>query len=341
MLNILELQEKLTAVALPSGFEAPQGKILADLARPLVDQVWTDAIGNVFCRKKGKGKGLMFAAHMDVIGLMVTFVDDKGFLRFEPIGGHSPAGLIGITVRLESGVRGTIRNDATADVYKNNYHAVDVHDLFIDIGAESREEAEELAPIGSVAVFDYKPVMVSGSTMMTPYADDLCSCAALLIAMEELQGVETENDLTFVFTVQEEVGLRGAQPAAWDVRPYMGIAVDVTRTGDTPGEIDGQRMVVALGKGPAIKHKDASVQCNPQVIAHLEKAAKAARIAVQSEVLLAGGTDTLAIQRSREGVLSGCVSLPCRNIHTPGEMVDLKDVEQAGKLLAAAAKIAL
>ncbi len=341
MLNILELQEKLTAVALPSGFEAPQGKLLADLARPYVDEVWTDAIGNVFCHKKGPGKRLMFAAHMDVIGLMVTFFDDMGFLRFEPIGGHSSAGLIGTTVRLESGVCGTIRSDATADVYKHNYQAVDIHDLFIDIGAESREEALELAPMGSVCVFDAKPVMAAGTAMMTPYADDLCSCISLLLAMEELQGQPVENDLYFVFTVQEEVGLRGAQPAAWDVDPYMGIAVDVTRTGDTPGELDGQRMQVALGKGPAVKHKDGSVECNYQVVEHLEKAARAAKIPFQSEVLLAGGTDTLAMQRSRTGVLSGCVSLPCRNIHTPGEIVDLKDVEKAGKLLASAAKITL
>ncbi len=341
MLNIFELQEKLTAVALPSGFEAPQGKLLAQLARPFVDEVRQDAIGNVYCRKKGPGKRMLFAAHMDVIGLMVTFVDEQGFLRFEPIGGHSPAGLIGATVRLESGVRGTIRPDATADVYKHGYHEVDIHDLFIDIGAESQQEAEELAPIGSVCVFDTKPVMVAGDTLMTPYADDLCSCISLLLAMEELQGEQTENDLYFVFTVQEEVGLRGAKPAAWDVQPDMGIAVDVTRTGDTSGETDGQRMQVALGKGPTVKRKDSSVQCNPQVVEHLQKAAKAAKIAVQTEVLLAGGTDTAAIQKSRAGVLSGAVSLPCRNIHTPGEMVDLNDVEKTGKLLAAAARIAL
>ncbi len=341
MLNILELQKELAAVALPSGFEAPQGKLLAELARPYVDEVWSDAIGNVYCHKKGPGKRLMFAAHMDVIGLMVTFVDDKGFLRFEPIGGHSPAGLIGLTVRLESGVRGTVRPDATADVYKHGYHAVDIHDLFIDIGAESQEEAEQLAPIGSVCMFDAPTVMVAGSTMMTPYADDLSSCLSLLIALENLQDTQVENDLYFVFTVQEEVGLRGAKPAAWDVQPYMGIAVDVTRTGDTPGETDGQRMQVALGKGPTIKLKDASVQCNYQVVEHLQKAAKNGKIPTQMEVLLAGGTDTAAIQKSREGVLSGCVSLPCRNIHTPGEMVSLKDVENAGLLLAEAARIAL
>ena len=340
MLNILELQKQLVEVALPSGFEKPQGKLLAQWAKPFVDEVFFDALGNVYCHKKGPGKRMMFPAHMDVIGMMITFVDDKGFLRFEPIGGHSPAGLIGITVRLESGVRGTIRADAAADVFKHGFGDVDVHDLYIDIGAESKEEAEELAPIGSVCMFD-APTTLQGDALITPYADDLCGCIALLIAMEELKDTQVENDLWFVFTVQEEVGLRGAKPAAWDVQPQMGIAVDVTRTGDTSGEIDGQRMQVALGKGPTVKIKDSSVQCNPQVIEHLRKAAKENKIPYQDEILLAGGTDTAAVQKTRAGILSGCVSIPCRNIHAPGEIVSVKDVENVGKLLAAAAKIAL
>ena len=341
MLNILELQKQLVEVALPSGFEKPQGKLLAELAKPYVDEVFSAALGNVYCHKKGPGKRMMFPAHMDVIGMMITFVDDKGFLRFEPIGGHGPAGLIGITVRLESGVRGTIRADAAADVYKHGFGDVDVHDLYIDIGAESKEEAEELAPIGSVCMFDAPTTMGAGNTMISPYTDDLCGCIALLIAMEELKDTQVENALRFVFTVQEEVGLRGAKPAAWDVQPHMGIAVDVTRTGDTSGEIDGQRMQVVLGKGPTVKIKDSSVQCNPQVIEHLRKAAKENKIPYQDEILLAGGTDTAAVQKTRAGILSGCVSIPCRNIHAPAEIVDLKDVENVGKLLAAAAKIAL
>ena len=341
MLNILELQKQLVEVALPSGFEKPQGKLLAELAKPYVDEVFSDALGNVYCHKKGPGKRMMFPAHMDVIGMMITFVDDKGFLRFEPIGGHSPAGLIGITVRLESGVRGTIRADAAADVYKHGFGDVDVHDLYIDIGAESKDEAEALAPIGSVCMFDAPTTMGAGNTMISPYTDDLCGCIALLIAMEELKDTQVENDLWFVFTVQEEVGLRGAKPAAWDVQPDMGIAVDVTRTGDTSGEIDGQRMQVALGKGPTVKIKDSSVQCNPQVIEHLRKAAKENKIPYQDEILLAGGTDTAAVQKTRAGILSGCVSIPCRNIHAPAEIVSVKDVENVGKLRAAAAKIAL
>ena len=174
--------------------------------------------------------------------------------------------------------------------------------------------------------------------LMTPYADDLSACIALLMTMEQLKDETPVNDLYFVFTVQEEVGLRGAKAAAWEVNPDLGIAVDVTRTGDTPADLKGQRMQVALGKGPTVKRKDSSVQCNPQVVELLEKAAKAAKIPFQTEVLLAGGTDTAAVQKSRSGVLSGCVSIPCRNIHAPAEIVSIKDVENVSRLLAAVAQ---
>jgi endoglucanase len=147
------------------------------------------------------------------------------------------------------------------------------------------------------------------------------------------------NDLYFVFSVQEEVGCRGAKAAAWHIDPDFGIALDVTRTGDAPSDAENTRMAVRVGAGPTVKVKDSSLLCNPQVIAHLRAAAKKARIPYQDEVLPAGGTDSAAMQRTREGILSGCVSIPTRNIHTPGEIVSIKDVQQAGKLIAAACEL--
>lgn len=338
MEHILELQQQLVSAALPSGFEAPQAALLESLARPLVDETRRDAIGNLYCHKKGPGKKLMFVAHMDVIGFLITFVDDNGFLRFEPIGGHTPSGLIGASVRLESGACGAIFADAAADVTRHGWQDTDIHDLYIDIGASSREEAEEKAPIGSVAVFDAQPQPVAEDRMLTPYADDLSACIALLQAMELLKEAHLQNDLTFVFSVQEEVGLRGAKPAAWEVRPDLAIALDVTATGDTPGEQDGQRMQVSLGCGPTIKLKDSSVECDRQAVEHLREAARSAGILWQDEILLVGGTDTAAVQKTRGGILSGCISIPCRNIHTPGEIVSLRDVDQAAALVAAAAE---
>lgn len=339
MMDIFELQKQLSASALPSGYERPQAKLLADLAAPYVDEVFTDTLGNVICHKKGSGKKLMIAAHMDVIGLMITFVDDRGFLRFEPMGGHQAAQLIGTTVRLESGIRGSIWADSDAGLREKAFADVDIHDLFIDIGAKRREEAEKLAPIGSYCVFDAPAVQMPGGNLMTPYADDLSGCIAILLAMEQLK--KSENDLYFVFTVQEEVGCRGAVAAAWRIEPYMGIAVDVCSTGDTPENKVYLRNRVRLGGGPAVKLKDGGMQCNPQAVEHLHRAAEQAGITVQDEILLGGTTDARSMQKSRAGVLSGCVSIPCRNVHSPAEMVNVKDIEEAGRLLAAAAQASI
>lgn len=339
MQKILDLQRQLLKVCMPSGLETPQAKLLAELAEPYVDEVYTDRLGNVICHKKGNGKKLMIPAHMDVIGMMITDVDERGFLRFEPIGGHSAYALIGAAVRTESGVRGSIWPDKDAKIYEKTPGEVDIHDLFIDIGAKSREEAVSLAPIGSVCVFDAQPVMLQGDNMMTPYADDLSGCIALLLAMEQVK--ETPNDVYFVFTVQEEVGCRGAGTAAYFVEPYMGISVDVTVAADTPEFLPHQRNRVRLGHGPAVKLKDGGMRSNPQAVSHLHQAAENAGILWQDEILLGGTTDARAMQSSRNGVLSSCVSIPCRYVHTPGEIVNLRDIEQAGKLLAAAAMLEL
>lgn len=337
MLNVFELQEKLVACALPSGFESRQAKVLAELAKPYVDEVTIDTLGNVICHKKGPGKKLMMPAHMDVIGFMVTFIDKRGYLRFEPLGGHMAGALPATPVVFENGAHGVIFADAEAGFGKKNLTDIDIHDLYIDIGAADRAEAEKLCPVGSVCTFDCAPAEIAGGCMMTPYADNLSSCVALLIAMSEVK--TPANDLYFVFSVQEEVGCRGAKAAAWHIDPDFGIALDVTRTGDAPSDAENTRMAVRVGAGPTVKVKDSSLLCNPQVIAHLRAAAKKARIPYQDEVLPAGGTDSAAMQRTREGILSGCVSIPTRNIHTPGEIVSIKDVQQAGKLIAAACEL--
>jgi endoglucanase len=148
--------------------------------------------------------------------------------------------------------------------------------------------------------------------------------------MREVKDKKLPNDIAFVFSVQEEVGLRGAQTAAHAVDPNIGIAIDVTRTGDTP---NGLKMEVALGKGPAIKIKDSGMLASPEVVALMEKAAKAAKVPYQREVLLAGSTDAASMQLARAGVKAGCLSIPCRHIHTTSETVNINDVRNAVKLL--------
>ena len=332
MLNIVEVKRKLVEAALPSGFEKKVGEVLAELARPFVDEVYTDALGNVICHKKGEGKRLMMPAHMDTIGFIVTYIDDEGFVRFDGIGGHMPANLVGTPVRFENGLCGAIRLEKIGDLTAKTCSAIKMRDLYIDIGAKDAEEAKTHVNIGDVAVFDTKTVELCGGNVMTPYADDLISCVVLLLAMENLQGKQSKNDLYFVFSTQEEVGLRGPTTSAYHTHPYMGIAADLCPVGDTPSSTG--KLAGRLGAGPPINIKDMSLICNPQEVAHMRKAAEQAGVAYQDEILTGGGTDSGAMQRARGGVYSGCISIPTRHIHSPGEIFNISDVEKAGELLA-------
>ena len=276
----------------------------------------------------------MTAAHMDTIGLMITHIDEKGFLRFNTLGGFAPYRLATARMKLENGCRGVVfLEDKAAD---KKLGEIKIGDLYLDVGARSREEAERMVSIGDVAVYEGEPLKL-GDRIASPYCDDLIACAAQLSAMSQME--QSENDLYFVFTVQEETGLRGARTAAYGVDPEYGFCMDVTRTGDTAGET--VKMEVKLGGGPAIKIKDTSLLCNPQAVQHLRRAAEEAGLAYQDEVLTAGGTDSAAMQQTRAGVLAGCVSIPCRYIHSQHEMISLKDAEDCARLLARALQAAL
>ncbi|RHO53567.1 M42 family peptidase [Ruminococcaceae bacterium AM07-15] len=332
MIDILKTFTHLQSVARPSGFESPCAQAIAELAGPYCDEVKIDTLGNVICHKKGPGKRLMMAAHMDVIGLIITHIDKKGFLRFGALGGFVPYRLIGARMKLENGMGGSVWCDEKA-MEEKKLEDITLNDLYLDIGAESEESARKMVQVGDVAMYEGEPQQL-GQMLLSPYCDDLIACAALLSAMSQVE--KSENDLYFVFTVQEEVGLRGAATAAYAIDPDFGVCMDVTRTGDNPSE--KAKMVVKLGAGPTIKIKDVSLLCNPQVIAHLREAAKEGDVPYQDEVLTAGGTDSAAIQKTRGGVLSGCISIPCRYIHSQNEMVSLKDVEQSARLMALCAQ---
>ena len=335
MLNIFDLQKELVAAALPSGLEDRQAEVIKKYATHYCDEMYTDGVGNLICHKKGPGKKLMLVAHMDVIGFMVNHIDERGFVRFVPVGGISPALSIGCPVVFENGVFGCVQPDEKAKPGSTALSKVEMHHMYIDIGAKDKADAEKLVKIGMYATYCATPKKLAGGNIMTPYADNLASCAVLLSAMSEIN--YPANDLYYVFSVQEEVGCRGAKMAANAIKPYAGIAIDLTRTGDSPAELDNERMVVKLGAGPAIKIRDSSAICDKPVVEHLRACAEKADIAYQDEVLISGGTDTSAMQRSYEGVLSGCISIPGRNIHSPGEIINLSDADNAAKLLVHAA----
>ena len=234
----------------------------------------------------------MFAAHMDSIGFIVTHIDEKGFLRFGKLGGLSAPDLLGTPIRFKNGVRGVVALEGKVEA-KNSK----LDDLYIDIGAADRAQAKAMVQIGDTAVYD-TPAFRTGGRIFSPYLDDRIACVVLLMAMERL--VKRENDLYFIFTVQEELGLRGARTAAYGVDPDYGIAVDVTDSDDIP-EAPHDCSSVA-GGGAAIKVMDSSVICHPAMVAKLEALAKAQHIPFQRDVLRFGGTDAGAIHQTRGGV---------------------------------------
>lgn len=324
MSKVFDLWNEVGGAFGPSGREDAVREAIAAIAGEYIDDITTDALGNLICRKKGSGKKVLFAAHMDSIGVVATYIDEKGFIRFSQVGGLFKGDLINIVVRFANGTRGVISYEE-----KTPFKDLTLDNLFIDIGAKDRADAEKQVQVGDFAVFE-APRFEQNGVLCGPYLDNRIGCVTLLRAMEQIG--ETDNDLYFVFTAQEEVGLRGAGAAAFAVEPDVAIAVDVTDTGDLPER--KTPMAVDMGKGPAIKLMDRSVICTPAVCAALEQAAHDCGIATQREILQCGGTDTAALQKARAGVQAGAVSIPTRYIHSPSEMCAVSDVEDAAKLLA-------
>lgn len=317
MKDTFELIRDLTAVFGPSGQEQPVAKVISDLARPYVDEITTDVLGNLIAHKKGEGPKLVFAAHMDTIGLVVTYFEEDGTLRFGKLGGVSPKEIRNAPVLFANGVMGAVKVHGKADEDK-----LTLDDLYLDIGAESREEARSMVRPGDVAVFASVAVP-AGKRIIAPYLDNRVSCAVLLKALERLK--QCRYDLYMVFTVQEELGLRGAKTAAYGVDPDMAVAVDVTGAYDYPGAPKAGSAV--LGGGAAIKVMDSSVICHPEMVERLAGLGKEKGVKTQLDVLTRGGTDAGAIHQSRLGVVTGGISIPCRHSHTPTSIVDLSDVE--------------
>lgn len=330
-MDMMNTLAELVSAFGPSGAEKGISSVIGKVASQYCDEVSRDAMGNLICHKKGSGPKVMFAAHMDSIGLVATHIDEKGFIHVGAIGGVSPKEVLYTPVCFQNGTCGMIGAAEDADIAK-----LKVADLFIDIGAASRDEAERLVRVGDVAVYNTRTVDASGR-MISPYMDNRVSCLVLLMAMEKLGTVE--NDLYFVFTSQEEVGIRGAKTAAWAIDPDYGIAVDVTPADDEPGS---KHLVSSvLGGGAAVKVMDSSVICHPQVVEQLMSLAAEKGIKAQRDVIRAGGTDAGAIHLTRAGVYTSGISIPCRYIHTPTEMVDKEDVKACAALVAAFAQAKL
>ena len=330
-----KLIKKLVETYGPSGSEGGIASLIASEIKPYVDKIEIDNMGNLICLKKASRttnnkrdiKRVMFAAHMDEIGLVVTYIDDNGFLRFGAVGGVRPVILLGERVKFGNGTIGVLGIEKTEDIRDAKFSK-----MYIDIGANNREEAEKLVQIGSFASYD-REFSDLGDKLTSKSMDNRVSCATLIEAAKKT--TTPSNDIYFVFTSQEEVGLRGAKVSAFSIDPHIGIACDVTACGDTP---NAEHMSVKLGGGAAIKVKDASVICHIGIKNLIVEVARREKIQYQMEVLEWGGTDAGAISLNRSGVPSGAISIPCRYIHSPSEMVDINDVKAAVELIFALTK---
>ncbi|MBI4927629.1 MAG: M42 family metallopeptidase [Anaerolineae bacterium] len=319
-----DLIRKLVEAVGPSGYEGAVREVVRKEIAGLVDEIKVDALGNLIARKGVKGPDgmrIMVSGHMDEIGVIVTHVDEKGFVRFTTICGVSPATCIGGRVKFLNGTPGLIYMERSESPDK----LPSMEQLYIDVGAADR--ASSPVKVGDVGVFD-RPFVEIGSRMVSKAMDDRIAVAVMIEALKDLKF--SPHELYFVFSTQEEVGLRGATTAAYGVDPDLGLAVDVTRTGDTP---KGVKMEVALGKGPTVKVRDSGMLADPRVVRWMAETAEKAGIPYQLEVLEAGTTDARAIQLTRSGVPSGCMSIPTRYIHSPSEMVDANDVQLSVRLL--------
>jgi len=319
---VRELIKKLVETYGPSGAEEQIRDTIRAEVEPFVDEVHVDAMGSLIAHKKGDGQRILLDAHMDEIGVMVTYVDEKGFARFTPIGGVSPLTCIGSRVTFEDGKVGVIGVEQKRD---DADKIPKLEQLYIDVGATGRDDSP--VQVGDPAVF-IRPFAAQGTRLIAKAMDDRIGCAVLVEILRRLE--ETPHDLYVVFAVQEEVGLRGARTSAYGIEPDVGIAVDVTRTGDTP---EAKPMAVKLGEGPAVKVQDSGMIAHPKVRRLLVERAEEAGIPYQLEVLERGTTDAAAVQLVRSGVPAGCLSIPCRYVHSPSEMVDESDVENGVRLL--------
>ncbi|MFO7537634.1 MAG: M42 family metallopeptidase [Chloroflexota bacterium] len=325
-----ELIKRLVEADGPSGFEDDVRQLIHPEVEAFADEVTVDALGNLIVTKKGSADSdqrlkVMIAAHMDEIGLMVTHITEKGFLRFTNIGGVRRHTLLGSRVRFSNGTIGVIYSDRIENA--TQVHPLDKH--YIDVGASSIQDCP--VSVGDAAVF-IRPFVSQGSRLIGKSMDDRIGCVVAIETLRRLADSSTPHDCYFVFSVQEEVGTRGAQTAAQRINPDVGIALDVTLTGDVP---ESPPMSVNLGEGAAIKVKDSGMISHPGLVRLMRQQAEAADIRYQLEVLDGGTTDARPMQIANAGCAAGCISIPCRYVHSQSEMVDAADVESCVALLTA------
>ena len=317
---------KLTQAFGVSGYEKEIRETIKEMVKGYGDEITVDALGNLIVYKKGIGenkKKIMASAHMDEIGFQVVNIDDKGFIKVRGLGGIPVTATVMNRIIFKNGTIGMVSNSAKIEDVKN-----DIKKLYVDIGAQTKAETLKFVKVGDVASYVGEYVELKDNNVTGKAMDDRIGCYIMIEALKKIEN--PYNDLYFVFSVQEEVGLRGATVAAERINPDLGIAIDVTIANDFP---EAPQVSSALGEGTAIKVSDGSVICNEYLVEEMVKCCEENTIKYQLDVIDGGGTDAGAINRSNFGVRATGISVATRYVHGPNCVVNMKDTEASIDLL--------
>jgi len=333
-MNTIELLKTLSGTFGPSGFETEVRETLHSLVKPLVDEVKVDALGNLIAIRHGQStRKIMLDAHMDEVGFLVSHIEENGFLRLAPLGGWDarilPSHAVMIQTRDGKKIRGII-GSAPPHILteEERKRPIQLEDLFVDVGVDSSTEISELnIHVGDPAVIEYPFQQLNENTLTGKAFDDRAGCAVAVEALQQLQNDNLPWTLAVAFVVREEIGLRGARTAAYQIQPDVALALEGTIAADVPG-VPLNKQPTQMGKGPAISIGDRSFIVPREMVIFLEELAKNLSLPYQHKTPLYGGTDAGAIHESREGVMAGIISVPCRYIHAPLSMMRLTDFDQ-------------
>jgi putative aminopeptidase FrvX len=338
-LKLVEVLEKLSNANGVTGREGEVRDLMKKFLKPYVDETREDRLGNLIALKKGNKDSLtvMLAAHMDEVGLMIKNITKKGFLQFAKIGGIDDRLLFAqrVIIHTDKGPLIGIMGSKPVHIQKEEERkkVIEADKLFIDIGAKDKKEAQKMGVhVGDVASFDTKFARISKDIIMGKAFDDRVGCTMMVEVMRRLPKVDCS--VYAVGTIQEEVGLRGATIAAFQVAPDVGIALEATVAGDTPGVSEGEAPA-KMREGPVLTVADAGLIAHPKVLRLLIDSAKEHKIPYQLETGIRGATDASKIALTREGVPSGVISIAARYIHSPAALLSLDDVEKAVQLAVA------
>lgn len=321
--------EELCSIHSVSGYESSICEYIKSRVESMVDVVEIDALGNLIAVVKGIGqnkKKIMCAAHMDEIGLQILKLTSDGFAKVRTLGGVSPVISYMQKVKFENGAVGVVSNYKKQDAIDNK----DYSQCYVDFGVNSKSSLEKIIRVGDVGTFIGDYTELAENRVMSKALDNRAGCFIQLKAIEALVDEKPYHDVYFVFTVQEEVGLKGAKVVSEYIKPDIGISIDITGSFDVPGDLEGNAVI---GNGAAIKVSDASVICDRKLVNQMIGCAENKNIPYQLDIMTGGGTDAGAINVSGHGVKSLGISIPTRYGHSPCSIVSKDDIKACHELL--------